>query len=226
MTRPAVMIVLIGAVAALGSPAGAQTRDHAPVNLQSTSRLSQDEAGKESWSYINPAADFAKYRSVTVNPTVVYNGADAQFEGVDPADRSLYAQIITDALQSEMAKSFPPAASSGAGTLRLRVNLLGVTKTKGGLATATRVTPMGFGLSAAKSLLGKGGTFTGSVLYAVEAFDGQTGELLLSAVRRRTPDPLDIPATLSTKNTIEAVARDFAEAARARLERMAELPRR
>jgi len=37
-------------------------------------------------------------------------------------------------------------------------------------------------------------------------------------VRRRTPDPLDVPATLSTTNTIKSVARDFANAARRRLE--------
>jgi hypothetical protein len=85
---------------------------------------------------------------------------------------------------------------------------------------ATRVTPLGFGLSAAKSLLGKGGSFTGSVLFAVEAYDGRSGTLLLTAVRRRTPDPLDIPATVSTTATVEAVARDFAESARKRLENM------
>ena len=52
----------------------------------------------------------------------------------------------------------------------------------------------------------------------MEVFDGQTGELLLAAVRRRSPDALDVPATLSTTDTVKAVARELADGARKRLE--------
>src|SRR3954453_15544083 len=95
-----------------------------------------------------------------------------------------------------------------------------------GLATATRVTPLGFATSALKSALGKSGSFTGSILYAVEVYDARTGELLLAAVRRRTPNPLDAPATLSPTNTCKAVARDLAAAARKRLEELTRQPSR
>jgi hypothetical protein len=98
--------------------------------------------------------------------------------------------------------------------------MLGAQKTKGGIATATRVTPLGFATSAVKSAMGKKGTFTGSVLFAVELFDARTNELLLAAVRRRTPDPLDVPATLSTTDTVKSVAREFADGARKRLEEL------
>ena len=82
---------------------------------------------------------------------------------------------------------------------------------------------MGFGLSALKSALGKGGSFTGSILYAVELYDARTNELLLAAVRRRTPDPLDVPATLSQDETVKAVAREFADGARKRLEQLTQV---
>jgi len=199
-------------------PLGAQTQDHAPVSLKSSQQMSQDKPGGESWTYAQPVARFANYRTVIVLPTKVYQGPDAQFEGIEPADRAKYAAIITDELQKELAKSFPAPAKPQADTLRIQVTLLGGEKTRGGVATATRVTPIGLGLSAVKSALGKRGTMTGSVLYAVEAYDAQTNELLLAAVRRRTPDPLDVPATLSTTDTIKAVARDFANSARKRLE--------
>lgn len=200
------------------SAAIAQTKDNAPVSLPSSRMMTQDKPGTESWTYAQPVERFRKYRTVIVDPTTVYQGPDAQFDGIDQADRSKYAAIITQELRSEIAKSFPSPARAQADTLRVRVMIIGAEKTKGGIATATRVTPLGFASSALKSALGKTGTFTGSLLYSVEVYDARTNELLLGAVRRRTPDPLDVPATLSTTDTVKAVAREFADSARKRLE--------
>ncbi len=204
-------------------PANGQTRDHAPVDISSASRMTQDKPGSESWTYAQPRSAFLKYRTVIVDPTVVYQGPDAQFEGIDYADRAKYAGMITNELRSEIGKSFPAPAQLQADTLRLRVTILGAQKTKGGIATATRVTPFGFATSALKSVRGKSGSFTGSLLYVVELHDAKTNELLLAAVRRRTPDPLDVPATFSTTETVKSVARDFAESARRRLEELTQV---
>jgi len=204
-------------------PVQAQTKDQAPVSLSSSGKMMQDKPGTESWTYAQSQSAFLKYRTVIVDPTVVYSGPDAQFDDIDASDRTKYAAMITDELRSEIAKSFPAPAKPQADTLRIRVTILGAKKTMGGIATATRVTPVGFATSALKSALGKKGTFTGSVLYAVEAFDGQSNELMLAAVRRRTPDPLDVPATLSTSDTVKSVARDFANSARRRLEELTQV---
>ena len=213
-------IALPALVMLAATPAYAQTKDHAPVALKSASKMTQDKSGSENWTYAQPRSVFAKYRSVIVDPTAVYQGPDAQFDGIDSADRYKAAAAVTAELRQELAKTFPSPATPQADTLRLKVTILGATKTKGGIATATRVTPVGFGLSAIKSALGKPGTFTGSVLLAVELHDARTNELLLAAVRRRTPDPLDVPATLSQEETIKAVAREFADGARKRLENL------
>jgi len=215
------VIGALGAAIVVGaSPAIAQTKDHAPVGLKSANKMAQDKAGSESWTYAQPRQVFSKYRTLIVDNTAVYNGPDAQFDGINAADRAKFAAIVTDQLRYELAKSFPNPAKVQADTLRLKVTLLGAEKTKGGLATATRVTPMGFGLSALKSAIGKGGSFTGSVLFAVELYDARTNELLLAAVRRRHPDPLDVPATLGTEETVKAVAREFADGARDRLKEL------
>ena len=207
----------------VAAPLSAQTKDHAPTALPSASKMSQDKPGTESWTYAQPVQVFTKYRTVIVDNTTVYRGPDAQFDGIDPADREKYAGIITQELRSEIAKTFPTPARPQADTLRLKVTILGATKTKGGLATATRVTPLGFATSALKSAVGRKGSFTGSVLYSVELYDARTNELLLAAVRRRTPDPLDVPATLSTTDTVKAVAREFADGARKRLEQLTQI---
>jgi hypothetical protein len=198
-------LVLIAA----SGPALAQTRDHAPVALRSSSAMTQDKG--ESWTYVKPKLDLSKYRSIMLEPTVVYAGADAQFDNISPADRQKFAAIVTDELRAELGKALPLVDRAGPGTARLRVTLLGVDGTKGGLATATRVMPIGFALSAVKSLAGKPGSLTGSMLFAVELTDARSGELEVAAVRRRTPDALDIGATLSTSDTVKAVARDFAK---------------
>jgi hypothetical protein len=209
----------------LASPAIAQTVDHPPVALPDEQLMSQDRAGSESWTYVNPSANFTTYRNVIVDPTTVYTGPDAQFGDIGEADRAQFAAIFTNELRSDIGKAFPaPSGRPGADTLRLRVVLIGAKKTVGGVATATRVTPIGFGLNAFKSLTGKGGTMTGSVLIAVEGYNGKTGELLFTAVRRRAPDPLDIPATFSTTDTVKAVARDFANAAVLKLQNMMAVP--
>lgn len=225
VSRPTLRFAISAALVSLSVSATAQTRDHAPVALPSANKLAQDAPGSESWTYVQPRERFLKYRTVMIDPTLVYQGPDAQFDGIEPADRQRYADMITQELRSEMAKTFPAPASPQADTLRLQVTILGAQKTKGGIATATRVTPLGFASSALKSALGKTGSFTGSMLYSVELYDARTNELLLAAVRRRTPDPLDVPATLSTTETIKAIAREFADGARERLEELTQVPR-
>jgi hypothetical protein len=154
-----------------------------------------------------------------ITPTVVYSGPDAQFDGVDGADRQKYAQIVTEALREELAKSLTIVTTARADTLRIKITLLGADTTKGGVATATRVTPLGLAASAARSLRGKEGRFTGSLLLALELHNGRGNELQFAAVRRRSPDALDIPATLSTTETVKAVADSLASDIREKLER-------
>jgi len=209
----------------MATPAIAQIQDHAPVDLPDAQMMTQDKAGSESWTYVNPSVNFTTYRNVIVDPTTVYTGPDAEFGNISQEDRIQYAGIITAELRSEIGKAFPaPSGAPGTDTLRLRVVLLGAKKTIGGVATATRVTPIGLGFNAFKAVIGKSGTMTGSLLFAVEGYNGKSGELLFTAVRRHTPNPLDIPATLSTTDTVKAVARDFADAAVLKLQNMMGVP--
>lgn len=209
-----ILLLLAVPIAAL-----AQTRDHAPTSLPSSSRLKQDKARSESWTYAKPGLRLGDFRSVMIAPTVVYSGPDAQFDGVDGADRQKYARILTEALREELAKSFPIVGAPRADTLRIKITLLGADTTKGGVATATRVTPLGLAASAARSIRGKEGRFTGSLLLALELHNGRGNELQFAAVRRRSPDALDIPATVSTTETVKAIAEELAKDIRERLDR-------
>jgi hypothetical protein len=73
---------------------------------------------------------------------------------------------------------------------------------------------MGFALNGIQSLRGKKGSMTGSVQAALEVTDSRNGALVFAAVRKRSPNALDIKSTLSTEKTVEAVADDIAKAVR------------
>jgi hypothetical protein len=194
----------------------AQTDDHAPTALASSAHL---EHGKgETWNYTKAGLNLVPYRSILVEPTMVYAGPDAQFKDIAAADRTKFAAILTQALRTELTKSPGLADKAGAGVLRIQITLLGADKTTGGVSTVSHVMPIGLATNAVKSLAGKKGSMTGSALIAVELKDSVSGELLLAAVRRLSPDALDIPATMSTADTVKAIGNDLAGKIRKRLD--------
>jgi len=206
----AAMLLALPAAAAWG-----QAEDHAPTALSSASRMSHDRG--ESWTYIRPGLNLGAFRNIMIDPVVVYSGPDSQFEDIDASERRQYAQILDEALRRELANARPIVRRAAAGTARLRVTLIGMEKTMGGVATATRATPLGMASSVVRSVTGRGGRLTGSMLIALEMFDSG-GQLQAAIVRRREPDALDIPATLGTTETVRAIARDFAKSLRERFQ--------
>lgn len=213
MVRIYIPIVLAASLA--GTSALAQTSDHPPTDIASAEELHHDK--NESWTFIQPGVNLANIVAVQVDPTVVYAGSDAQFENVSAEDRRAYAQLMTEALRAELPKSFRLASRAGPGTLRIRLTLIGAKKTTVGVGTVSSVMPLGLVTNAVKSVAGKKGTFSGSILYAAEIFDAQSGALVAAAVRRAAPDALDIRATVSTTDTVRSVAGDIAKKLRERL---------
>lgn len=203
----------IYAVMALGAPAGIAAAQSAP-QLSSSPMLTEDPGQSDSWTYRNPQTPLSKYQQFLIAPTVVYSDPAAQWGSTTPAQRQKYAAFMTQALRQEIAQGYRIADRPGPGVATLRLTLLGVRKTVGGIATASRFTPMGMALNGIQSLRGKKGSMTGSVHAALEVTDSKSGELLFAAVRHRSPNALDIESTLSTEKTVEAVARDIANAVR------------
>ncbi|MBV1691549.1 DUF3313 domain-containing protein [Novosphingobium sp. G106] len=210
----AINLILLAACLA-GGRAAAQTQDNAPQALASAQQLEHDK--KESWTYIKPDLHLARYTALQIQPTVVYRGTDAQFEDIPQPDRVKFAQLMTDALREELARSFRLVQAPAANTMRLRMTLVGARKTTGGVGTVSSVMPLGLVTNVVKSATGKKGTFSGSVLFAIEIFDSRSGELLAAVVRREAPDALDIKATVSTTDTVKAVAGNIAKKLRERL---------
>lgn len=202
------------AIPLLMATVAAKKIDTVPSQLDSASAMTEDARKRESWTYRDPAANFATYRQFKVAPTAIYRGPEGQWGKSTEAEKQRYASLLTTGLSEGIAKEYPVVAKAGAGTAVLRITLLGIEKPYSAVATVSKLTPIGFVANGVKSVAGSKGTFSGSVLLSLEIVDGATGKLLYAGVRRRAPDALDIKGSTSTDNTVRAVARDVAEAVR------------
>jgi hypothetical protein len=185
------------------------TKQSSPSGLTSSSELRPNAAEGGGWSYRAPNADFTKYRRFLIEPVVVYAGADNSFGDMPAADRAAMASIVGEEITKAIAEKYPLATAPGPDVLRFRPTLLGVETTIGGVATITRVLPIGIAVNAVKGASGEAGSFTGSIDVAVEAIDSQTNTLLAAAVRRATPAVYDIGATTSTSATVGSSAHEI-----------------
>jgi hypothetical protein len=189
-----------------------------PQSLRSSPQLTEDAAGRDSWSYRKTAGDLTRFKTFIVEPTVVSTEPGSSWGKASDADKQKYADLFTNALRAEIGRSYGLATAKGPGIGVMRITLLGVTPTSA-LAVATRVTPIGFALNGVKSMAGKPGSFSGSAQLAFELMDSESGELVAAVLRRRSPNALDIGATTSTEGTVGAVAKDTAAAIRAALDK-------
>ncbi|MEE4209843.1 MAG: DUF3313 domain-containing protein [Parvularcula sp.] len=200
----------------ISGPASAQ----APTGLEAAPKLEEDVGKHNSWTYRNPDAKLEKYKSFIIEPTEVNSDPTASWGNTTAEKRQKYAAMLTDALKREIGDAYTIASKPGPGVAVMRLTLLGVESTMPGVATASRATPMGLALNGVKSIAGKPGSFTGSVQVAFELFDSRSMQLQFAAVRRRSPDALDIPATISTDATAQAVAKDVAVSIRKGLDKV------
>lgn len=181
-----------------------------PAGLQSSGKLSPDASIRGAWIYKSPQANYSKYRRVMVDNAALYTGPEANFGDASDADKQNYANAVTEEMRKVIGEKYTIVSSPGPDVLRISTTLIGVRQTVGGVATVTRVMPIGIAINAVRGAAGAGGTMTGGIEIAVELHDSQSNELLAGAVRQISPAAFDVGATLSTTDTVKASARDAA----------------
>jgi len=204
-------------LAAAGCAAQTQTVER-PQALADAPDLqaSTDEPG--AWTYIAPGARLSAYRRFILDPPRVFRGEGSGYGDLSEADVQEIARMFVDETRAALGDEYPIATQPGPDVARLRFTLIAVSKTVPYVSTATRVIPIGAAINLLKGGAGGSGTLTGSVTYGIEAFDSRSGQLLAAAVRELTPGAFDLGATLGTKETARAVAKDAAAKLRARLD--------
>jgi len=167
--------------------------------------------------YRSPNIDPHKYRGIYIAPTVIYDGADAEWGGTDADTRQRVAARLTSDFQNALrARGRSVLATPADTSVTLQLTLASITSTYGVVATAVKLTPIGFGISVLKSAAGLPASFTGSITVGGKLTESRTGALLGGFVGRRSPLALD-PRTLGgTEDTAllaaSRAADDFAAA--------------
>ncbi len=183
----------------------------------STSQSSQQSASKPaSWVYKVPDADLQRYTRFMVDPVVVYRGDDARYEGINDAQVTEIAQLLTSETRRTLSNGYTLTPNPGPNTARIVMKLAGVEEAVVGDTKVSRVVPIG----ALKDTTGGSGVYTGAIVLAVEVYDSQTSKLLSAALRRYNPPAFDSEASVSTMDTARAAARAAAADLRAAIDRV------
>jgi hypothetical protein len=195
-------------------------RDGKPTDLASSDQLQRDQNQRDKWTYRAQGVDFSKYRRFQFEPVAVYAGPDGSFGSISASDRHRLADIVGEQFTRVIGEKYSVVGAAGPDVARIRVTLLGVEGTVGGVATVSRILPVGIAVNAAKGVAGGSGSFTGSIEVAVEAFDSQSNDLLAAGIRRATPAVYDIEATFSTTETVRSSASGAATALREAIDKI------
>jgi hypothetical protein len=211
---------LIGlGVLALGACAAQTESVERPPTGAVAETLEPAQGERGAWTYLAPDADLKKYTRFILEPPRVYRGEGASYpSNLSEQDREDIAQYFVDEARQALEPDYPVVAQPGPDVARLRFTLIGVEQTVPYASTVTRFIPVGAAINMVSSAAGGGGTLTGSVTYAIEAIDSESGEVVAAAVRRLTPGAFDLSSTMGTMETARAVARDAATKLRTRLD--------
>jgi outer membrane murein-binding lipoprotein Lpp len=163
---------------------------------------------------LNPRA----YTRFIVSPVQIYQGADAKWGASTDQDRQQLAQYLQQQFMRVLQQRNQLAYAPGPGVARINLILAGLDDNIPVVATVSRLAPAGLVINSAKSVGGQPGSFTGSVTIAGSIVDSQSNATLISFIQKRSPDALNIGATLSSRDAWEAAISQAAEAFKKRLE--------
>jgi hypothetical protein len=167
--------------------------------------------------YRNPAIEPGKYKSIFIDNADIFRAAEADFGDTSEADKARLAEKLTNDFKSALLKhKYPLATQSGPGVVRLHLILAGVKESKPVASTVLRLTPLGLGMSAAKTAAGGSSALVGSATVSGELLDAQSGETLAGFVATESPIALDVTSGLGKLRAaelgIERGSEEFASA--------------
>lgn len=168
-----------------------------PVNLASSALLKPTRAMDTPYSFRRPGVDFATYNSIVMAPVKLATAAGTSAKALTPDEQAQLAKELQQQFTAALAQHFRIAVAPGSRNLMVQLTLLDAVKTNSVMSTVTHVLPVGLVINAGAQAAGRHGTFAGSVLYAVEVRDAQTGDILYAEVANQSAKALNIAASVT-----------------------------
>jgi Protein of unknown function (DUF3313) len=154
--------------------------------------------------YRAPDIPSGKYKSIFVDNADIYRAADADFGGASEEDKTRLAQKLSTDFKNALTKHhYTLVSQPGQGVVRLHLVLAGIKESKPVAATVLRLTPLGLGASAAKTVTGGSSALVGSVTVSGELTDTESGAALAGFVATESPIALDLSSGLGKLRAAE-----------------------
>jgi hypothetical protein len=159
--------------------------------------------------YINPAADWSKYKKIMMDPIVLYTATERSKVSRLPRQEIQALLNYLDArLRQELGKDYQFVTAPGDDVMRLRVALTEARGRKVLLNTVSTVMPIGLAISTAQRVTLGTHTGVGQTNVEAEIVDSRSSECLMAAVDARAGRKVVLPI-LDTFNRTRDVTNAF-----------------
>jgi hypothetical protein len=166
--------------------------------------------------YMNPAADWKKYKKIQLDPVTIWLGHNSKMKDVSAEDRQRLANLLWSKLDEQLRKDYEMTSQGGPDVLRIQAAITEGEESNATLDTISSIIPQARLLSGVKSVATGVSAFTGSASVEGKMTDGSTGTLLAAVVDRRGGTK-SLSGVTNSWNDVEEAFRYWAEKTRYRL---------
>jgi len=179
--------------------------------LASSPQLQPSDDAEQPYRFRRSTADLHAYSKLIIDPVTIYRGEDSQFAYVSSQDLRAIANYMQQTFAEALAQKYQVVAKPQPGAARVHITLTGLESSVAILSTVSHLPVIGLAVNAGRQISHEGGTYFGSVSYAVEVTDSKTGALLYAYVTRQSADALDVSASVFTLDAAKAGVRNGAK---------------
>ncbi|NKB80552.1 MAG: DUF3313 family protein [Nitrospirales bacterium] len=163
-----------------------QAKQVKPSGFLDYSLLRKGGEGEALYVYRNPKADFSTYDKVLFDKVMVWRGKGSTLNDFSQEDLQCLGSLLRNKVLAALSSDYEIVYESGPGVMRIQVALTELEKSSTVMDTISTVLPAALALSEVKRVTTGTHAFVGKASIEGKITDGQTGELLLAAVDRRT----------------------------------------
>ena len=201
--------LLIAALAAATLFACAETRQAGEAEesgfLGDYSRLQNGEEGEALLVYKNPAANWASYDKVMLDPITFWRDPGAEDDGISPEDRQNLVNNFHKMIHDALSKDYQMVNQPGPNTLRVQVAITRADQSNPVADTVSTIVPQMLVVGSATEYATGNTLFGGQASVEARITDAQTGKILFEGVDRRKGAKNIIGATDSWADVNEAM---------------------